>query len=229
MAIGGSLEYPGPPYVAAPAARRAGAHGVRIAAPPASAAQQVALEAHLIQGLGSELDAAAVAAARVSRRMAQRLTETGARGRGVWLVGPGLGGSPVAGKVLDALEGVRTTTGVLRWWSTARWAAASARGSAFGTWERTWSCSTGLRPTHVWCLLPDAGWEPRGPGLVKAADPAFSVVAPRSGVTRARVSEGVATPISRHVLRSRSSSHPGRRCSAASGSDPAGDVPRMLC
>ncbi|GAA3710465.1 NAD(P)H-hydrate dehydratase [Streptomyces sp. NEAU-PBA10] len=108
MVIGGSREYPGPPYVAALAARRAGAHGVRVAAPPAPAAQQVALEAHLIAGLGFELDAAAVAAAaRGSRRMAQRLTETGARGRVVWLVGPGLGGSPVAGRVLDALEEVR--------------------------------------------------------------------------------------------------------------------------
>ncbi|MFB9483921.1 NAD(P)H-hydrate dehydratase [Streptomyces filamentosus] len=108
MVIGGSREYPGPPYVAALAARRAGAHGVRVAAPPAPAAQQVALEAHLIAGLGSELDAAAVAAAaRVSRRMARRLIETGARGRVVWLVGPGLGGSPVAGRVLDALQEVR--------------------------------------------------------------------------------------------------------------------------
>ncbi|GHE38474.1 NAD(P)H-hydrate dehydratase [Streptomyces lavendulocolor] len=108
MVIGGSREYPSPPYVAALAARRAGAHGVRVAAPPAPAAQQVALEAHLIAGLGSELDAGAVAAAaRVSRRMAQRLTETEARGRVVWLVGPGLGGSPVAGRVLDALEEVR--------------------------------------------------------------------------------------------------------------------------
>ncbi|MCG7529667.1 hydroxyethylthiazole kinase, partial [Streptomyces sp. OfavH-34-F] len=86
----------------------AGAHGVRVAAPPAPAAQQVALEAHLIAGLGSELDGAAVvAAARVSRRMARRLTGTGARGRVVWLVGPGLGGSPVAGRVLDALQEVR--------------------------------------------------------------------------------------------------------------------------
>ncbi|MFE9424205.1 NAD(P)H-hydrate dehydratase [Kitasatospora sp. NPDC006697] len=108
MVIGGSREYPAPPYVAALAARRAGAHGVRVAAPPALAAQQVALEAHLIAGLGPELDAAAVdIVAGASRRMAQGLAQTAARGRVVWLVGPGLGGSPLAGKVLDALEEAR--------------------------------------------------------------------------------------------------------------------------
>ncbi|MFE4517394.1 NAD(P)H-hydrate dehydratase [Kitasatospora sp. NPDC056783] len=108
VVIGGSREYPGPPYAAALAARRAGAHGVRVAAPPAAAAQQVALEAHLFPGMGPELDAAAAqAVAGVSRRMVQRLAQTGARGRVVWLVGPGLGGSPLADTFLDALEEVR--------------------------------------------------------------------------------------------------------------------------
>ncbi|MFJ6140772.1 NAD(P)H-hydrate dehydratase [Kitasatospora sp. NPDC092286] len=108
LVIGGSREYPAPPYVAALAARRAGAHGVRLAAPPSPAVQQVALEAHLVAGLGPELDPAAVdAVAEVSRRMAQGLAQSGARGRVVWLVGPGLGGSPLAGKVLDALEEAR--------------------------------------------------------------------------------------------------------------------------
>ncbi|MGW0883291.1 NAD(P)H-hydrate dehydratase [Streptomyces sp. NPDC002671] len=108
LVIGGSREYPAPPYVSALAARRAGAHGVRVAAPPAPAAQQVALEAHLIAGLGPELDAAAVdTVAGVSQRMAQGLAQTAARGRVVWLVGPGLGGSALAGKVLDAVEEAR--------------------------------------------------------------------------------------------------------------------------
>jgi NAD(P)H-hydrate repair Nnr-like enzyme with NAD(P)H-hydrate dehydratase domain len=39
--------------------------------------------------------------------MTRKLAEAGARGRVTWLFGPGLGGSPQAGEVLDALEETR--------------------------------------------------------------------------------------------------------------------------
>ncbi|MEJ8654711.1 NAD(P)H-hydrate dehydratase [Streptomyces sp. MS1.AVA.3] len=108
VVIGGSRAYAAPPYLAALAARRTGVHGVRIAAPSAPAAQHAALEAHLIEVGGPELDAAAVReVAGVSARMLEHLETAGARGRVVWLVGPGLGGNPRAGQVLDALEEVR--------------------------------------------------------------------------------------------------------------------------
>lgn len=108
IVIGGSQAYTAPPYLAALAARRAGVHGVRIAAPPAAAAQAAALEAHLIPVTGPELDPAAVReAAAVSAQMTRKLTGAGAHGRVAWLFGPGLGGSPQAGPVLDALEETR--------------------------------------------------------------------------------------------------------------------------
>ncbi|MET8816070.1 NAD(P)H-hydrate dehydratase [Streptomyces sp. NPDC004549] len=108
LVIGGSRAYTAPPYLAGLAARRTGAHGVRIAAPPGPAAVHAALEAHLIETPGPELDADAVrTVARLSARIAERLTADGARGRVVWLVGPGLGGSPQAGQVLDALVEAR--------------------------------------------------------------------------------------------------------------------------
>lgn len=108
IVIGGSRAYAGPPYLAGLAARRAGVHGVRIAAPSAAAAQEAALEAHLIPVAGPELDAAAVReAAGASAQMARKLADAGAHGRVAWLFGPGLGGSPQAGPVLDALEAAR--------------------------------------------------------------------------------------------------------------------------
>ncbi|MGW7292843.1 ADP-dependent NAD(P)H-hydrate dehydratase [Streptomyces xiamenensis] len=104
VVVGGSHAYAAPPFIAGLAARRAGAHGVRIAAPPARAAQHAVLEAHLVEMPGPELDAASIrTVAEASRRMSERLVADGARGRVVWLVGPGLGGSPQAGQVLDAL------------------------------------------------------------------------------------------------------------------------------
>jgi NAD(P)H-hydrate repair Nnr-like enzyme with NAD(P)H-hydrate dehydratase domain len=108
VVIGGSQAYAAPPYLAALAARRSGVHGVRIAAPPSAAAREAALEAHLIPVTGPELDAAAVREAAVaSAQMARKLAGVGAHGRVAWLFGPGLGGSPHAGPVLDALEEAR--------------------------------------------------------------------------------------------------------------------------
>lgn len=108
IVIGGSRAYAAPPYLAALAARRAGVHGVRIAAPPAAAAQQAALEVHLIPVAGPELGPLAIReAAGVSAQMTRKLAESGAHGRVAWLFGPGLGGSPQAGEVLDALEEAR--------------------------------------------------------------------------------------------------------------------------
>ncbi|MEU5240947.1 ADP/ATP-dependent (S)-NAD(P)H-hydrate dehydratase [Streptomyces lydicus] len=108
LVIGGSRAYTAPPFLAGMAARRTGVHGVRIAAPPGPAAGHVVLEAHLIEAPGPELDAAAVrTVAELSARIGERLTMDGARGRLVWLVGPGLGGSPRASQVLDALVEAR--------------------------------------------------------------------------------------------------------------------------
>lgn len=108
VVIGGSRAYAAPPYLAALAARRSGVHGVRIAAPPSAAAQAAALEAHLIPVAGPELNAAAVReAAGASAQMARKLAGAGAHGRVAWLFGPGLGGSPQAGPVLDALAEAR--------------------------------------------------------------------------------------------------------------------------
>ncbi|MEU0982993.1 hypothetical protein ABZ488_27580 [Streptomyces griseus] len=70
LVIGGSRAYAAPPFLAALAAWRTGVHGVRIAAPPGPAAQQAALEAHLIETAGPELDlAAAGLVAALSARM----------------------------------------------------------------------------------------------------------------------------------------------------------------
>ncbi|MYR57275.1 hypothetical protein GTY54_13905, partial [Streptomyces sp. SID625] len=63
---------------------------------------------HLIDVPGSELDAATVeAVGELSARIGERMAADGARGQLVWLVGPGLGGNPQAGHVLDALAGAR--------------------------------------------------------------------------------------------------------------------------
>jgi hypothetical protein len=76
---------------------------VRIASPLAAAAWRAALEVHLIPVAGPELDPPAIReAAAVSAQMTSKLTESGAYGRVAWLFGPGLGGSPQAGPVLDA-------------------------------------------------------------------------------------------------------------------------------
>jgi NAD(P)H-hydrate repair Nnr-like enzyme with NAD(P)H-hydrate dehydratase domain len=108
IVIGGSRAYAAPPYLAALAARRTGVHGVRVAAPPACAAWQAALEAHLMPAAGPELDPLAIRqAAGASAQMTRKLAEAGARGRVTWLFGPGLGGSPQAGEVLDALQEAR--------------------------------------------------------------------------------------------------------------------------
>ncbi|MFG3429553.1 NAD(P)H-hydrate dehydratase [Streptomyces californicus] len=108
LVIGGSRMYAAPPFLAALAARRTGVHGVRIAAPGGPAAQRAALEAHLIDVAGPELDASVAGlVAEVSARMGATLTGAKAHGRVVWLVGPGLGGSPRAGEVLAALAEVR--------------------------------------------------------------------------------------------------------------------------
>lgn len=108
LVIGGSRAYAAPPVLAGLAARRTGVHGVRIAAPSGPAAQHAVLDAHLIEAPGPELDAATVrTVAELSARMGERLAADGARGRVVWLVGPGLGGSPQADLVLDALVATR--------------------------------------------------------------------------------------------------------------------------
>jgi hydroxyethylthiazole kinase-like uncharacterized protein yjeF len=112
IVIGGSRAYPGPPYLAGLAARRTGVHGVQVAAPSAAAAQEVALEAHLIPVSGPEMDPSVIReAARVSAQMDRKLAGAGAYGRVAWLFGPGLGGSPQAGQVLDALEEARRADG----------------------------------------------------------------------------------------------------------------------
>ncbi|APU15209.1 ADP-dependent NAD(P)H-hydrate dehydratase [Actinoalloteichus fjordicus] len=104
IVIGGSRAYSAPPFLAGLAARRTGVHGVRIAAPAGPASQQTVLEAHLLEASGPELNAATVrAVAETSAQATERLQADGARGRVVWLVGPGLGGSPQARQVLDAL------------------------------------------------------------------------------------------------------------------------------
>jgi hypothetical protein len=80
-----------------------GREAARAAAPPACAAWQAALEAHLMPAAGPELDPLAIReAAGASAQMTRKLAEAGARGRVTWLFGPGLGGSPQAGEVLDA-------------------------------------------------------------------------------------------------------------------------------
>ncbi|MET9260537.1 NAD(P)H-hydrate dehydratase [Amycolatopsis sp. NPDC004079] len=108
VVLGGSRVYGAPPFVAGLGARRVGAHGVWVAAPAGTAAQRAALDVHLIEAPGPELDAVTVeAAAAVSARLVRRLADTAARGRVVWLLGPGLGGSPQAEQVLDAAAEVR--------------------------------------------------------------------------------------------------------------------------
>ena len=108
IVIGGSRAYAASPYLAGLAARRSGVHGVRIAAPPSAAAREAALEAHLIPVAGPELDPSAIReAAEASARMVRKLADAGAHGRVAWLFGPGLGGSPQAGPVLDALAEAR--------------------------------------------------------------------------------------------------------------------------
>lgn len=76
IVIGGSRAYAAPPYLAGLAARRAGVHGVRIAAPPAAAAQEAALEVHLIPVAGPELGPLAIReAAGASAQMTRKLAE----------------------------------------------------------------------------------------------------------------------------------------------------------
>ena len=168
IVIGGSRAYAAPPYLAGLAARRTGVHGVRIAAPPAAAAQQAALEAHLIAPAGPELDPPAIReAAAASAQMARKLAESGASGRVAWLVGPGLGGSPQAWQVLDALEETRQAD---------RSAALVVDGS-LGGGERARRRLQALSPDAVLLnraeavsLLPGPGWTPGRGAQADAAD-----------------------------------------------------------
>jgi NAD(P)H-hydrate repair Nnr-like enzyme with NAD(P)H-hydrate dehydratase domain len=168
VVIGGSRAYAAPPYLAALAARRAGAHGVRIAAPPAAAAQEAALEAHLIPVAGPELDAAAVReAAGASAQMARKLAGAGAHGRVAWLFGPGLGGSPQAWPVLDALAEARRAD---------RSAALVVDGS-LGGGERALRLLTVIAPDVVLLNRAEAAALLPGPGQVPGRDAQAGAVA----------------------------------------------------
>lgn len=110
LVTGGSRAYGAPPFIAGLAAKRVGVHGVWVTAPDVAAAGAAGLEVHVIESGGGELDDAAVRAmAAASSRLVGRAAADGAQGRVVWLVGPGLGGSPTAHQVLDALVEARRT------------------------------------------------------------------------------------------------------------------------
>ncbi|MFE2639529.1 NAD(P)H-hydrate dehydratase [Streptomyces scopuliridis] len=108
IVVGGSALYGSSPYMAGLGALRAGAHCVYAVAPGGPAAAAAGLQMHLVPPSGPELDAAAVSdLVRISSRLEEQVARTGARGQVVWLIGPGLGGSPTAMKVLDALAAAR--------------------------------------------------------------------------------------------------------------------------
>lgn len=108
IVVGGSGLYGSSPYMAGLGALRAGAHCVYAVAPGGPAAASAGLQMHLVPPSGPELDVAAVGdLVQVSSRLEEQVARTGARGRVVWLIGPGLGGSPTAMEVLDALAEAR--------------------------------------------------------------------------------------------------------------------------
>ncbi len=108
IVVGGSALYGSSPYMAGLGALRAGAHCVYAVAPGGAAAASAGLQMHLVPPSGPELDVAAVGdLVRVSSRLEEQVARTGARGQVVWLIGPGLGGSPAAMEVLDALAEAR--------------------------------------------------------------------------------------------------------------------------
>ncbi|MFI7087580.1 NAD(P)H-hydrate dehydratase [Streptomyces anulatus] len=108
IVIGGSALYGSSPYMAGLGALRAGAHCVYAVAPGGPAAAAAGLQMHLIAPPGPELGVEAVGdLARVSSRLEEQVARTGAGGQVVWLIGPGLGGSPAAMEVLDALAAAR--------------------------------------------------------------------------------------------------------------------------
>ncbi|MEU5084837.1 MULTISPECIES: ADP-dependent NAD(P)H-hydrate dehydratase [Streptomyces] len=111
--VGGSQMYGAPPYLAGLGALRAGTDRVYVLAPASPAAAAAALGMHMLPVRGRELAPADVEdLVRASDAVEQRLAQTGAAGRVVWLVGPGLGGSPVADRVLEALCVARNRSGV---------------------------------------------------------------------------------------------------------------------
>ncbi|MEV0039461.1 hypothetical protein [Streptomyces sp. NPDC050804] len=104
IVVGGSQAYGAPPYLAGLGALRAATHRVYVLAPHGPAAAAAGLEMHLLPDPGPELDLSAVEdLAPLSARLSDQLSATGAAGRLVWLIGPGPGGHPAAGDVLDAL------------------------------------------------------------------------------------------------------------------------------
>ncbi|MFD4943592.1 NAD(P)H-hydrate dehydratase [Streptomyces sp. NPDC058409] len=108
IVVGGSALYGSSPYMAGLGALRAGAHCVYAVAPGGPAAAVAGLQMHLVPPSGPELDVAAVGdLVRISSRLEEQVVRTGARGQVVWLLGPGLGGSPTAMEVLDALAAAR--------------------------------------------------------------------------------------------------------------------------
>ncbi|MEO3976832.1 NAD(P)H-hydrate dehydratase [Streptomyces sp. CAU 1734] len=112
IVVGGSSAYSAPPFLAGLGALRAGAHGVRVLAPAGPAAGAAALEMHLLTVPGPELGGGDVRLlAEVTERLLAGRARSGARGRLVWLIGPGLGGSPQPGPVLDALAAARAAAG----------------------------------------------------------------------------------------------------------------------
>ncbi|MCL3998748.1 ADP-dependent NAD(P)H-hydrate dehydratase [Streptomyces lavenduligriseus] len=112
LVVGGSQMYGAPPYLAGLGALRAGTDRVYTLAPSSAAAAAAALDMHVLPVRDKELAPADVEdLVRVSDAVEQRLAETAAAGRVVWLVGPGLGGSPVADRVLEALCAARTRGG----------------------------------------------------------------------------------------------------------------------
>lgn len=108
IVVGGSALYGSSPYMAGLGALRAGAHCVYAVAPGGPAAAAAGLQMHLVPPSGPELDAAAVGdLVQISSHLEEQVIRTGARGQVVWLIGPGLGGSPTAMTVLDALAAAR--------------------------------------------------------------------------------------------------------------------------
>ncbi|MER6125935.1 NAD(P)H-hydrate dehydratase [Streptomyces sp. NPDC001795] len=110
--VGGSQVFGAPPYLAGLGALRAGAHRVYVLAPRGPAATAAGLEMHLLPDPGEEVTPSAVEdLAHRSARVIDQLATTGAAGQVVWLIGPGLGGSPLAGTVLETLAKVRAADG----------------------------------------------------------------------------------------------------------------------
>jgi NAD(P)H-hydrate repair Nnr-like enzyme with NAD(P)H-hydrate dehydratase domain len=103
VVVGGSARYAGPPALAALAALRTGADDVRVIA-PAHAPGLIGVHQH--DGGDCELDAGVCGLA-LQHTVSELVGRGGSPGRVVVLIGPGLGGHPDPGPVLEALAAAR--------------------------------------------------------------------------------------------------------------------------